>query len=231
MNFKEIDRRRCPWCGDSFYASEEECANRKMKACDSCGKRVRSGVFYKNREWIYIILSCFMLDFFMDTMNLILLYLAYPFVFIPRIYYVKRLISLLPLLYFLIHRNKFPVWRAYEVSQEETIGYADVQWYSMQKGGVGLPRLRFIDNMIFPACFLDGKGTPVSQTVCVRIHKKMCLFWKNSKVKMTSEELWKTDKNGKTPWEKAEKFVIFNNGEIVGEGKLWKEKGNIEKNI
>ena len=37
-----------------------------------------------------------------------------------------------------------------------------------------------------------------------------------------TDKFWTKDKNGKNPWERAEKMVIFNNREIVGEAKLKK---------
>lgn len=74
--------------------------------------------------------------------------------------------------------------------------------------------------MIFLVCFVDEKGIPVSQTVCVRLHKRFSIFWKNSRVQLISEDLWKADTAGRDPWEKAAKFVIFNRGQKIGEGNI-----------
>lgn len=219
MNLKPIDRRRCPWCGNIYYESDETCADREMQLCESCGRKVRSQFNFKNNEYTLIILSCFVIDIVLSIVQIVLETL-FPVTEMFHIRAIRRLISLSPLLYFWTNREQFPVWRAHEVWEEKEIGRANIRWYSVKEGGVGLAKLRIIDNMIFPVCFLDATGKPVSQTVCVRLHKRGSLFWRKAKVKIISEDLWKADSEGKTPWEKAEKFVIFNNKEIVGEGRI-----------
>ena len=68
---------------------------------------------------------------------------------------------------------------------------------------------------------VDKEGKPVSQTMLVRIRKKFGFFWTGAKVHLAvTDKFWTKDKNGKDPWERAEKMVIFNNREIVGEAKL-----------
>lgn len=97
---------------------------------------------------------------------------------------------------------------------------AKINWYKLKQGGIGLPRIRLSDNTIFPVCFVSDKGIPVSQTLCIRIRKSCGLFWKRAKITLISDDLWKANKEGKSPWELADKFVIYNYGEVIGEGKI-----------
>lgn len=207
MIFKEIDAARCPWCGEIYFESGETCANRTMKLCGNCNRRIIQSFAYNNREYIII----FMIAFFLFLAN----------VFIPVLYdHVVGIYLIPPAIYFLMNKRKFPLWRAGGLKEEEILGYADIHWYSVKNGGIGLPRLRLIDNMIFPVCFVDERGNPVSQTVCVRLHKSFSVFWKNVRVQLISEDLWKSDDAGRDPWEKAVKFVVFNKSKKIGEGKL-----------
>lgn len=225
MKLTRLDGSRCAWCGDIFYESDEECANREMKLCASCGRRVKSETNHKNREGTLVIIFLILAE----IASLIGLAALDVVLGTNLLHYLGKFSSVFPMfaaIYFIVNRGKTPVWRAHEVYQEETIGKADVTWYSVNKGGVGFARLRILDNMIFPVCFLDKKGTPVSQTLCVRLHKSWCLFWKKAQVMLINDDLWKVDNDGKTPWEKAEKFVIFNQGKIIGEGILRSARTN-----
>lgn len=82
-----------------------------------------------------------------------------------------------------------------------------------------------INNMILPVCFVDEKGNPVSQTVCIRLKKRFWFLWRNVGVSLVTDNLWKPDRNGIYPWEKAEKIIIYTGGNIIGEGKIQK-RGN-----
>ena len=65
-------------------------------------------------------------------------------------------------IYFLMNRRKFPLWRVGGLKEEKILGYVDIHWYSIKNGGIGLPHLRLIDNMILPVYFVDELGIPVS---------------------------------------------------------------------
>lgn len=114
----------------------------------------------------------------------------------------------------LLTQNYYPVFKKgeHKCASEPLLGKATVKWYTLRKGGIGLPRLRLVNNMIFPVCFVDKEGKPVSQTMLVRIRKKFGFFWTGAKVHLAvTDKFWTKDKKGKNPWERAEKMVIFNN--------------------
>ena len=200
MILKEIEDEHCPWCG-ATYCEEVK----KEGICCECGARVKSHLGTRNGE---------LARAFLLTSLLYLIFRVIPTLYDSIIVWTMAI----PIVYyFLVCYRKIPLWRE-GITEEKFLGFSNIHWYSMRKGGIGFPRIRFRDNRIFLVCFVDIEGTPVSQTLCVRIHKSLAMFWKDTQVTLISDNLWKKDKDGKTPWEKAEKFVIFNNGEIVGEG-------------
>ncbi len=209
MKCKIIYQLYCPWCGCETLEFVDERTYRWKKQCKKCKKKskfdlVRPATVILALVGLISVLYCW---FWGNPGEL-------------RHYYFFGVLPLV--LYVSCNASHYPMRRIQTRprQKERSIGRANIRWYSAKEGGVGLAKLRIIDNMIFPVCFLDETGKPVSQTVCVRLHKRGSLFWRKAKVKIISEDLWKADSEGKTPWEKAEKFVIFNDKEIVGEGRI-----------
>ena len=233
MKYRKLDKTRCPWCGEVFERTREYYMKRspldypsfrrwKRFICSKCGR--------ETKEFPWIIIKDIILCIFA-------MYLGVKLSQYEGNAPVEELVILLVLAISVmsptfLREDIIPYFRICILREEEQIlGRASIQWYPYKQGGIGFAHARLLNNMIFPVCFLDEKGNPVSQTLCIRFKKGLGFLWNYAKITLISDHLWNPDKNGKTPWEKAEKFVIFNNGEIVGEGKLWKEKGNTEKNI
>ena len=215
MTYKELMGYRCPWCGDDNIDVTERKIWPYMKfkvKCENCHHESR---FNLVRPATIILgmygLARFLYGWFYGKPEEL------------RHYYFFGVLPLV--LYLLFIATHIPLNRIGK-TKEKKLGKSMVRWYPVEKGGIKLAKIRIIDNMIFPVCFLDGKGTPVSQTLCVRLHKRWCLFWKKAQVKLINDNLWKVDRDGKTPWEKAEKFVIFNKGKIIGEGILRSARTN-----
>ena len=197
---KRIEGAKCPWCGKEV---------RKDIAGD-CDLPIK---FYCSLEvGIFIVIGT-------------LFFLSLMFQGRRHIYKEGGTLGIPMGMVILLTHNYYPVFKKGErkCASEPLLGKATVKWYTLRKGGIGLPRLRLVNNMIFPVCFVDKEGKTVSQTMLVRIRKKFGFFWTGAKVHLAvTDKFWKKDKNGKDPWERAEKMVIFNNREIVGEAKLKK---------
>ena len=195
---KKIEGVKCPWCG-KILKEHDEC-DEKIKFCCSIGVGlfvVVGGIFF-----------------------------AIPLLKPHIVRFREGSDILIPLMFVvLLTHNYYPVFKKGErnCASEPLLGKATVKWYTLRKGGIGLPRLRLVNNMIFSVCFVDKEGKPVSQTMLVRIRKKFGFLWTGAKVHLAvTDKFWTKDKNGKDPWKRAEKMVIFNNREIVGEAKLKK---------
>ena len=147
MWLKKIEETKCPWCG-KILKEHDEC-DEKVKFCCSIGVGlfvVVGGIFF-----------------------------AIPLLKPHRVRFLEGSDILIPLMFVvLLTHNYYPVFKKGErkCASEPLLGKATVKWNTLRKGGIGLPRLRLVNNMIFPVCFVDKEGKPVSQTMFVRIRKK-----------------------------------------------------------
>ncbi len=204
MWLKKIEETKCPWCGNIL---SDECCEK------TCSNRI---IYYVSLDvGVFILIGTIILLLIeIKTYNGSHLHMHEGY-FVCGAFIIIVLLT----------QNYYPVFKKGErkCASEPLLGRATVKWYTLRKGGIGLPRLRLVNNMIFPVCFVDKEGKPVSQTMLVRIRKKFGFFWTGAKVHLAvTDKFWTKDKNGKDPWERAEKMVIFNNREIVGEAKLKK---------
>lgn len=216
IKLKKLEPARCPWCGEIFRPAEDQNLYKGTKAILSrcCAKPVVDAKFFSGE------VRCF-------TAVIILLFIVEFIISHGRLYYAPGIAMIILILYsktigfhecYKRYHNGAKGKNVFLA--EKFLGWADIDWYSMNQGGIGLPSFRIGDNRIVVVCFVDSEGKPVSQTLCVRIQKKLLFLWKRAKIFLISDSLWKLDENGREPWEQAEKFVIFNNGLAVGRGRI-----------
>ena len=74
--------------------------------------------------------------------------------------------------------------------------------------------------MIFPVSFFAADGTPISEVLSVRIQKHFGLFWKKAKVRMIAVPVQDQGGERNVVWYRAKKFLIYNNGDVIGEGEI-----------
>ena len=211
---KKLEPERCPWCGNILRLSSQysDKVNKSFVICNWCKKEVKPNKIFL--EYFFGVITLVVASYFVCkiwsswSILLVLVLVALFAIFTNRITYVRSM--------------KYENWGDEEI-KEMFLGKADICWYSGREGGIGLPRLRIRNNMIFPVCFVNAEGVPVSQTVCVRLQKRFLYFWRNASVKLITEDLWKADAEGRKPWEKARMFWIFNRGEKIGEGRIRNE--------
>ena len=212
---KKIESDWCPWCGKQ---QEKDIDDRRIRWRNvyftKCCNKALVDDWWFGGEMIIVFILCVLIRIFLTPAKGMRIWDA-EFVFVPLIWY------------FLVTKDSRVSKRIivkggkrYKAEPELFLGRASVRWYRVKEGGIGFPYLRLINNMIFPVCFVNVEGVPVSQTVCVRLQKRFLYFWRNAGVRLITEDLWKADADGKVPWEKAEKFLIFNCGEVIGEGRI-----------
>ena len=213
---KKIESDWCPWCGkQQIYGGikYKKIKWRNIYYTECCNKATVDDWWFEG-ELIVVFILCTLIRVFLMPEHGLRMGDTY-IIFLP-----------LTLYFFLTKDSRVPkriivkAGKRYKAEPELFLGRASVRWYRVKEGGIGFPYLRLINNMIFPVCFVNTEGTPVSQTVCVRLQKRFLYFWRNAGVRLITEDLWKADADGKVPWEKAEKFLIFNCGEVIGEGRI-----------
>lgn len=215
LHYKNLEVSRCPWCGEILKDLEPEKHSRALRMiCSFCHKE--SKYYQTSIESLITIFTGILIGVLIvrtkgfGELRYTLLLLAAP-------YFIYHLMHSKSLPFHRYPRRKYP---------ERFLGRASIFWYPTEKGGIGSAHIRMINNMILPVCFVDEKGNPVSQTVCIRLKKRFWFLWRNVGVSLVTDDLWKPDKNGIYPWEKADKIIIYTGGDIIGEGKVKKRGMN-----
>ncbi len=219
---KPIEPERCPYCGKFMYGVEYD--SMVYKEEEFCQEASEHESRFLRNTWgnflrvLPIVISFLWFEehgfesllFGVDILGLSILYLFFLAKYVAPEPYVR-------------YNYSKPWWK--EPPKEPYLGSADVKWYSRKKGGIGLPRLRLVNNMIFAACLVDTEGIPVSHTFCVRLKKRWGNFWKASKVLLIAGKVSEEE------WEKADRLVIFNFRDKIGEGKVRKEPFYTKKRV
>ena len=156
---------RCPWCGEKipFFKSFVSVfhAYKEPNSCQFCKKPYKS----VNRV-IEFIFAIFSLYCFAQVLGSVVVFLSYHrlekklFIFLPL---------LLVLLVVAILCLRKPFMRYVEKDEEtaeKKIATVFLIWES-NKEGLRFPNLSVLNGEIFPACFLNSEGKPISTPICV----------------------------------------------------------------
>ena len=145
---------RCPWCGEKVTPPPERYFN--VRRCQSCGNKY--GFFWSAAIMLWEFAACiccmisiqFMLDFLVEEKYfLALLFPILSFFTFPGIYVKKPLKK--------IEENN--------ISKIRTCPRMIKVKFNVQ-----MPRrYNFINNAIFPICFINDQGQRVSEYICVSL--------------------------------------------------------------
>lgn len=203
---RKLDYSRCPWCGIPYDVFPEHphrpglngnTFNKYREFCRSCGKWSEEKYHWMEKVIVVIgVALCICISTSKIEEILILLGLC---------------IFCVPLFGKRVH-YKMPEIGKYLGPEERLIGTVRFQWYTLKNGGVGFPRFRIYNHMIFPVCFVDEQDKPVTHTGCVRLCKKYFVLFQGAKLRLVTEVI----DAGKV--REGMKFYIFNKGERIGEG-------------
>lgn len=152
---------RCPWCGEkiSFLDNLIRFFSKSKEKCPFCGNRIQINIKHYKKHFLF--------------MGMIYLLIASPLALASRIFYRNSqpsagktsiyfafiLMMILLLFYF-----RIPLTRQGEFHKKCTS--VKLNWYR-QKQGILFPRFNVLNGEIFPACFLNPEGKPISTPICV----------------------------------------------------------------
>lgn len=156
---------RCPWCGEkNLFHSPIKGIWRLAEpdVCPACQKLYTSSVSRSSTiPMIITMAGVYIIVFILKKIN------ANETLY--KLFGIAGLI-LLALVFIEIYRTP----HARYIKKEERLTVAskhtaDVQlfWNKHQEKGLLLPRFRVLDGEIFPACFMDADGAPISAAFCV----------------------------------------------------------------
>ena len=145
---------RCPWCGEKVIPPSERYFT--VKRCEVCGNRY--GFYWSTQQIIWesaAILGCilsiqFMLHFLIEEkIFLAILFPILSFFTFPELY------------------EKKPLKKIKEKNIAQMLIYPEMQ---KVKFIIPMPRrYNFINNAIFPICFINDQGQRASEYICVSL--------------------------------------------------------------
>lgn len=201
---KRLDGPRCPWCGNLYGSVPEnphkpnwdvfEYFDHYLDFCKCCGKRGRYYLFTRGMLVLLLLI-------------LVLLSLSVP----EALTFLIGVLVSIPFVHTTAY-YRYPDSNKHLTPDERKLCTARFRWYSVKEGGIGLPRLRIYNHMIFPVCFVDRHDRPITHTGCVRLCKKCFFLFRGAKLRLITDAI-----DAKKVGE-GMRFFIFNGGERIGEG-------------
>lgn len=204
-------QHRCPWCGEkiSFFYNIVRFFSKNEGKCPFCGNLVHINITHFKKQFLF--------------MGIIYLLIASPLALASRIFYRNLqpsagrisiysafiLMLILLLLYF-----RIPLIRQEKFNKKCT--NVKLNWHK-QKQGILFPRLSVLNGEIFPACFLNSEGKPISTPVCVVLEN---LKWEKGRrcrctIKVVLDEV---------PEEglfcRGNRFYLYHNRKKIAEGEI-----------
>lgn len=170
-------QHRCPWCGEIVpFKNTFANAFRKYKEpniCPSCQKGFKS--YHKLLGLALAIAIVPAISVFVSSVALSIKNGGFSARFLPA------LISLLLFLGIIILLLRLPLKRDVKEGgfplDSKSAAKVTIFWEKKKQGGLRLPRLQVLNGEIFPVCFLDKDGTPISPALCAVLKK---LHWSSS---------------------------------------------------
>lgn len=159
-------RHRCPWCGERIpFHLQMGPLLWKPVGPDVCPKCKKPYTPYRSRNRV-IVLTAAVAGIYL------IIYLIKSLINNGILYWLFGIAGLILLALVFVELCRIPYAR--DIKKEERrstvpkhTADVDLFWEKHKKGGLLLPRFRVLAGEIFPACFMDADGTPVSTALCV----------------------------------------------------------------
>lgn len=169
-------QHRCPWCGETIpFKDTFANAFRKYKepnVCPSCQKG-----FQSYSKWLGLCLAIAIvpvISLFTSSAALSIKQGVLSKNFLPSL----LILLLLLIVIFLLLR--LPLRRDVKEGgaplDSKPAAKVTILWEKKRQGGFRLPRFQVLNGEVFPACFMDPDGTPISHPLCVALKK---IHWLN----------------------------------------------------
>ena len=90
-----------------------------------------------------------------------------------------------------------------------------INWYRRSEGGVIFPRWQAPNGEIFPACFMDEKGVPISKALCVVLDY---IKWSGSRSCKCTIQFVLDDIESETYFQKGNRLYLYYDYRKIAEG-------------
>mgnify|MGYP003275216422 FL=1 len=194
---------RCPWCGEKIKIT-----GLKSPSCQKCKKPVHMA----GRKILFILFILYIAlgPYIKSRLRVAIRISDIEHLNIYRICYYG--ISLLFLLCILLVLRR-PYKRQSRSIQNIVSVY--INWYRRSEGGVIFPRWQAPNGEIFPACFMDEKGVPISKALCVVLDY---IKWSGSRSCKCTIQFVLDDIESETYFQKGNRLYLYYDYRKIAEG-------------
>ena len=206
---------RCPWCGEKmnlrlpfFVENPIWWRGKELLHCPACKQRYRSksNLFKRILTTVAVILLCG------GSAGLQLL--LYPY----RVFWPFEISACIILMIMIFFRLSEPYER--RLPKEEKISCKDtatilLQWGSGSKESIWYPPFQCPNGEIFPACFMDEKGVPISRALCVVLDY---IKWSGSRSCKCTIQFVLDDIESETYFQKGNRLYLYYDYRKIAEG-------------
>lgn len=197
---------RCPWCGEKLHIFP------KTK-CPVCKNSVtldsKKGKGISKSGILFLLVLCFLF-----------LPFRYPFAIIDLplwadlIHYIILDVIVLCLLGSLPYRREYGKQNHSRCIQRNQI-CASVSWEAHKNDGLLCPKLQIPNGEIFPACFIEANGQPISTALCVVLEN---IHWENSHCCTCTIKLVLDDISLQDLFQKNNTFHLYYKYRLIAKG-------------
>ncbi len=203
---------RCPWCGERLrLLPQMKCPVCKNKITIYSKKdKSRKKNLDKKIGILFLLILCFTYFPF-----------RFPFAVIDLPWWADlvRLLILDGLILWII---SLPYERKY-MGRDETYCIekqkmsASIVWETKDREGLSCPKLLVKNGEIFPACFMNADGQPISTALCVVLEN---IHWESSHRCMCTIQIVLDDVSSKNLFQKGNTFNLYHNYRLIAKGIL-----------
>ena len=197
-------KHRCPWCGEKIKS-----IGLKSPTCKNCGSRIH--IMRKQLLIAAIILFLTAVPFARS----ILIRARYTFnmELSHRLTVLYSVLLDLCILCFAVLLNKPYTREKKRLDAKKT--RATLRWSKGSDGGLFFPRWQAPNGEIFPACFMDADGTPISTALCIVLDN---IKWSGLRRCSCEIQFVLDDIDTKNYFKKGNRFYLYYDYRKIAEG-------------
>ncbi len=215
---------RCPWCGERLpfsSTSHNQYKNGSLR-CPKCNnicvayskKSQGNGRNRTKISKIILILMLFLWIPFRAPFSIVKWW-QNPFLCITV--YLFFGITLLWIWYIPYDRDTAQKNQKEQIRPETYKAHVFISWESHKNEGFLCPKLQVPNGEIFPACFMDVNGQPISTALCVVLEN---IHWENPRRCTCTIQIVLDTVSSKNLFQKGNMFNLYHNYRLIAKGTL-----------
>ncbi len=202
-------RHRCPWCGEKI-----QIAGLRFPKCLKCKSPVR--IAGRSILLVSFLLYMALGPYMKSRLRVAIRISDLEHLNTYRILYYGISILFLICVLFVLGR---PFKRSKD-SLHKT-AFISINWYKRKEGGIFFPILQAPSGEIFPACFMDKNGVPISRALCVVLDH---IKWSGSRSCKCTIQFVLDDIDPEIYFQKGNRLYLYYDYRKIAEGVVEKKE-------